>query len=116
MHACTLEAYAGIKSLSVAFLQNREFFALEITSSTVPESVQVPRVPFCTPARQEGRGYLHNLEDTPHKPSCLVFTDPLPEDLEILPSRRPGGRIQSVQACRRNGGDIHPPPPPLAGP
>ncbi len=111
VHACTLEAYAGIKSLSVAFLQNLGLFDLEILKTTVPESVHGTRVPVCTPARQDGRGCLHNREDTPHKPWRLVPTDPLPEDLEILPLRRPGGCIQRVQACRRNGGDTHPPPP-----
>lgn len=57
------------------------------------------------------RGFLRDLEDNPRKPSRLVPADPLPEDLEILPKTGEHASIQSVHACRRNGGETHPPSP-----
>jgi hypothetical protein len=46
------------------------------------------------------RGYLHDLKDAPRKPSYLVPTDPLPEDLEILLARCSSN---AYKACKRAG-------------
>ena len=53
------------------------------------------------------RGYLRNLEDRKGRPSRLVLGDPLPADLELLPSP-----TEVLRRCGVVRGDSSPPPSP----
>ena len=48
------------------------------------------------------RGYLKNLEEKRGKPARIVLGDPLPDDVEILPS--PSAARGALQRCSRIGG------------
>jgi len=56
------------------------------------------------------RGYLKNLEDRKGRPACLVLGDPLPKDVEVLPSVE---RLQGCTVALALEG-IDTPPPPVA--
>ncbi len=99
---------------TIARLHTRK--AEPVASTRVAQIARIePLVASCRVHSVIDQGYLHDLKDTLRKPSYLAPTAPLPEELEILPPRCPSGCIQSVQACRRNGGDTHPPPPNATG-
>ncbi|MDE3109502.1 MAG: MarR family transcriptional regulator, partial [Acidobacteriota bacterium] len=56
------------------------------------------------------RGYVRNLENKRGRPARLVLGDPMPNEVEILPSPE---RLATevLQRCAPNPGDMHPPPP-----
>jgi hypothetical protein len=56
------------------------------------------------------RGHLKNLEDRKGRPARLVLGDPLPEDIEVLPSVE---RLQGCTVAAETEG-IGTPPPPVA--
>ena len=55
------------------------------------------------------RGYLRNLQTKKGKAARLVLGDPLPKNVEILPS--PAALAEALQCCSVDRGDTDPPSP-----
>lgn len=58
------------------------------------------------------RGYLQNKEERRGRPARLVLGDPLPAEVEILPSAEAlAARVVGLHGCSGNRGDTPPSPP-----
>jgi hypothetical protein len=85
--------------------------AVTVTVATVARELKLDNSTALRRVRAAiDRGHLKNLEDRKGRPARLVVGDPLPEDIEVLPS------VERLQGCTVAGETerIDTPPPPVA--
>jgi hypothetical protein len=87
-----------------------------VTNRGVAEELNIDKAAASRRVRAAvDRGYLKNLEDRQGRPARLVVGEPMPEDIEILPTAENLKEGLSGCAVDRDIGGIEHPPPPTRG-
>jgi hypothetical protein len=87
--------------------RNASRWHLGFRSCPPPQAGQEFRLPPCQGRRL--RGYLRNEEERPNKPARYVLGDPLPEEIQLLPTR------QALEGCADAARSPSNPEAPLPG-